>query len=94
MVGSFFAAVAGLCLLPNRKQIDNEQDAIEYSLFSMIFAYWLVYCVTTVIGKTLPSEWGFVVLSINITRILAYLLTATCSLSLPLQRVAIREIEE
>ncbi len=93
MVVSFFAAIAGLLLLPSNKDIKTEQESTDRALIMMIFAYWLVYCVVAAVKPFLPTDWEMLLMSVQATGIIAYLLTLTCILSLPLLRIAVRQTE-
>ena len=94
MMLSFGSAIAGLALLLLEKPM-NETDAevADRVLLMMSFAYWLVYCVSVTALKFVQPEWETVVLSVKLTGVLSYLLTATCILSLPLHRVSIQQTE-
>jgi hypothetical protein len=94
---SFIACIAGLLLLSDSKQAQkNEFESTEQTLFMMIFAYWIVYCVAVGIQKFgLPEDWQMVLQSLRITAILSYFLTFACVLSLPCHIIfAVRQVED
>ena len=94
MMLSFVCAIAGLALLLLEKTA-NETDAevADRVLFMMSFAYWLVYCISAAALKLIQPEWEILVLSVKLTGVLSYLLTATCVMSLPLHRVSVQQTE-
>ncbi len=92
---SWLAAIAGLVLLNpfNIKKSNPDFDATERVLMMMVFAYWLVYGAAKAVQPMLLPEWEVAMLSVKLTGVLAYLLTFTCVLSLPLHRVSSRQTE-
>jgi len=90
---SCFAAIAGLLLLLNNPQTKDDLEIVDLILLRMSFAYWLVYCGAVAVKPFIPSDWDIVCMSVKLTGALAYLLTATCVISLPLHRVASRQPE-
>lgn len=91
---SFFASIGGIALLLTEKRsATNDFDVTHHLLMRMTFTYWLVYCVAFGIRPLIAPEWEIVLLSVKLTGVLSYLLTATCILSLPLHRVAARQME-
>jgi hypothetical protein len=92
IIFSCFTSVAGLALAIASK--DSATDVLEASdnmLITMSFAYWLVYCAAVGLQKLMLPEWEVAIMSIKITGVVAYLLTASCILSLPLNRVSARQ---
>ncbi len=94
VIFSSFACVAGISLLvSDRKGIKDDVEAADHMLMLMTFAYWLVYCGAMALQKVILPEWEIVMLSAKLTGVIAFLLTASCLLSLPLNRVADRQVE-
>lgn len=94
MVASAIAALAGLGLLISDKEAcSTETEVADRILMLMSFTYWLVYCAAVAVQKLILPEWEMVLLSVKLTGVIAYLLTATCVLSLPLHRVSVRQTE-
>jgi len=92
---SFAACIAGLFLLSDGKQTQaDDLEETELALFSMSFSYWMVYCVAFSIQKICLQDWEFVLLSLRLTAALSYFLTFSCILSLPLNRLAVRQVED
>jgi hypothetical protein len=95
VIVSFFAAIAGISLaVSNRNSAKDAIEAADNMLIMMAFAYWLVYCVTFGLQRVALPQWDILVLSIKLTGVIAYLLTASCVLSLPLNRFSTQQIEE
>lgn len=91
---SFFASITGIILLTvDKKPAKDELEAADNALMLMTFAYWLVYCVAFGLQKLISPEWEILLLSVKLTGVIAYLLTASCVLSLPLNRVSVRQAE-
>ncbi len=89
---SFIASIAGLGLIHSSKQAQvNEQEETERSLFLMIFAYWMVYCVTDFAQKLPLPDFEILMMSLKITATLSYLLTSCCILALPLHRFSLQQ---
>jgi hypothetical protein len=89
---SFFASVLGLFLLLNDKSQPfsaDDQDP-DNMLLAMSFGYWIIHCVTLSAQKWVSPEWEIVLLSLKFAAVLSYLLTFSCVLSLPLNRIASR----
>ncbi len=91
---SFAASIAGLFLLSNRKTQADELEQTEQTLFSMSFSYWIVYCVAVGIQKICLPEWDIVLLNLRLTAAFSYFLTFSCVLSLPLNRLAMRQVQD
>lgn len=91
---SFIACIAGLLLLWERKQENDEVEETEKILFRMSFSYWLVYCVAFAIQKIVLPDWETVVMSLRITTALSYFLTFSCIVSLPLHKFAVSRVQE
>lgn len=95
VVISFFACIAGLWLLADGNQTQaNDLEETDQALFSMSFAYWMVYCLAFGIQKICSPDWDIVLLSLKLTGAFAYFLTFACILCLPLHRFAMRQVEE
>ena len=91
---SFFASIAGVALLTiNHPPAKDEMEAADQMLLRMTFVYWLVYCVAFGAQKLISPDWETMLLSIRLTGVIAFLLTASCILSLPLNRVAVRQTQ-
>lgn len=92
---SFVACITGLVLLsgPSEEPLDDLVTS-EQILLRMSFSYWIVYCISVFGLKVYQPEWGSWLIGFKLMSILSYLLTCGCILCLPLQRFAIREIEE
>lgn len=94
VIFSSFACVAGISLLvSDRDCTKDDVEAADHMLMLMTFAYWLVYCGAMILQKVILPEWEIVMLSAKLTGVIAFLLTASCLLSLPLNRVADRQVE-
>lgn len=94
LMASFVAAISGIVLLRTDKSPAKDAvEAADQMLILMSFAYWLVYCVAFGVQKVISPDWEMVVLSIKLTGVVAYLLTASCILSLPLNRISVRQPE-
>ena len=94
MMLSFVSAIAGLALLLLEKAgSETDAEVADRVLLMMTFAYWLVYCASAVALRLVQPEWETVLLSVKLTGVLSYLLTATCVLSLPLHRVSVQQTE-
>ena len=91
---SFVACIAGLFLLRNRNETEDEAEATEEILLRMSFSYWLVYCVAFGIEKMVLPQWEGLTMTLKITTALAYFLTFSCILSLPLYKFAVHDVEE
>jgi small neutral amino acid transporter SnatA (MarC family) len=91
---SFLACIAGLVLLWDRKQNQNEAEETERILFRMSFSYWLVYCVAFGIQKIVLPDWETVIMSLRIASALSYFLTFSCIVSLPLHKLAVRHVQD
>lgn len=91
---SFLACIAGLILLWDKNQLDNEIQQTEKILFRMSFSYWLLYCVAFGIEKIVLPEWEAVLMSLRITTALSYFLTFSCIVCLPLHKFAMRQIQD
>ena len=94
MVFSFIASIAGIALLLTDKSMqDDPSDATDYMLLLMTFTYWLVFCAAFAAEKWILPEWETLLMSVRLTGVISYLLTAACILSLPLHRVSVRQPE-
>ncbi len=92
---SFVACILGLILLrDNSKQQNNEAEVTERILFRMSFSYWLVYCIAFGIQKIVLPHWEAIHTTLKITTALSYFLTFSCIVSLPLHKLAVRQVEE
>ena len=93
---SFVASIAGLVLLGDRRNSHPTDDRTlsEEILIKMSFTYWTVYCISVFGLKLHLPEDSWLFLSLKLTTVLSYLLTASSILSLPLQRMAVRRVED
>ncbi|MEG3908758.1 hypothetical protein Q5691_08540 [Microcoleus sp. w1-18aA5] len=93
---SFVASIAGLVLLGDHRnsQPTDERTLSEEILIKMSFTYWIVYCISFFGLKLHLPEDSWLLLSLKLTTVLSYLLTASSILSLPLQRMAVRQVED
>jgi hypothetical protein len=88
-LASFFCSAAGLFALYQHDGIRNEDlDETQWMLFAMGFAYWMVHCVAIALVRWIPQEWVWVILNVKITAVASALLTFSCAMSLPLNRIA------
>lgn len=95
LMTSFLACITGIVLLlTSNSTPQEEEDANEGMLLLMSFAYWMVYCLAVGMQKFELPEWDMLAQSLKLTGIIAYLLTWSCILTLPLYRFATRYIEE
>ena len=96
---SCVASIAGLVLLGDRTATDSPHPADEKALneeilIKMSFTYSIVYSISA-LGLNFPlPEDSIVLLSLKFSTVLSYLLTAASILSVPLQRMAVRQVEE
>ena len=94
IIGSAIAAIAGITLLTlDKHPAQDEAEASDATLMLMTFAYWLVYCAAFGLQKLVSPEWEIISLSLRLTGVIAFLLTASCILSLPLNRISVRQPE-
>ena len=93
---SFVASIAGLVLLGDNRnsQPMDDRTLSEEILIKMSFTYWTVYCISVFGLKLHLPEDSWLLLSLKLTTVLSYLLTASSILSLPLQRMAVRRVED
>ena len=96
VIVSFVASIAGLLLLGDKgdSQPADARTLSEEILIEMSFTYWIVYCISVFGLKLHLPEDSWLLLSLKLTTVLSYLLTASSILSLPLQRMAVRQVEE
>jgi hypothetical protein len=95
---SLLAAVIGVGLLLSNQLLSDQpsllisdQEATHQTLLRMIFIYWIVYCLAVGLQKLdlLQSQgWIF---SLKLTAILAYFLTFSSLLCLPLHHFEARK---
>lgn len=91
---SFIACIMGLWLLRNIPQETDESEETEVVLLRMSFTYWLVYCIAFTCEQFLTSsQWEGLIMTLKITTALAYFLTFSCILSLPLYKLAVHKVE-
>ncbi|MDX2241245.1 MAG: hypothetical protein NW224_11220 [Leptolyngbyaceae cyanobacterium bins.302] len=91
---SCFASIAGAALLTLDKQpAKDDAEAADRMLILMTFVYWLVYCAAFGVQKLISPDWEVLLMSVKLTGVIAFLLTASCILSLPLNRVSVRQTE-
>ena len=92
---SFVAAIAGIVLLRDRNsQPTDDRTLSEEILIKMSFTYWIVYCISVFALKLHIPEDNWLLHSLKLTTVLSYLLTASSILSLPLQRMGVRRVED
>ncbi len=101
---SFVASIAGLILLGDSRNSGAADDSLRDSfaartlseeiLIKMSFTYWIVYCISVFGLKLHLPEDNWLLHSLKLTTVLSYLLTASSILSLPLQRMAVRRVED
>lgn len=92
---SFVASIAGLVLLYDRNSKPADDRTLsEEILIKMSFTYWIVYCISAAGLKLHLPEDSWLLLSLKLSTVLSYLLTASSILSLPLQRMAVRRVED
>ena len=93
---SFVASIAGLVLLGDNRnsQPTDDRTLSEEILIKMSFTYWTVYCISVFGLKLHLPEDSWLLVSLKLTTVLSYLLTASSILSLPLQRMAVRQVED
>lgn len=96
---SFIAAAVGLSLLLIKgKQPDaneaNDMEETEETLLKMTFVYWMVYCIANSLQKIILPDWEDVLITLRLTALLAYFLTFSCVLSLPLHHLELRRQAE
>ncbi|MCY7385903.1 MAG: hypothetical protein LH628_25725 [Microcoleus sp. CAN_BIN18] len=101
---SFVASIAGLLLLGDIRNSVLTDDSVRDSfadrtlseeiLIKMSFTYSIVYCISVFALKLHLPEESWLLHSLKLTTVLSYLLTASSILSLPLQRMAVRRVEE
>ena len=93
---SFVAAIAGLLLLGDNRNSEaaDNRTLSEEILIKMSFTYWIVYCISVFALKLHLPEDNWLLHSLKLTTVLSYLLTASSILSLPLQRMAVRRVED
>ncbi|MEG4996603.1 MULTISPECIES: hypothetical protein [Microcoleaceae] len=90
------ASIAGLLLLGDKREskLAGDRALSEEMLIEMSFTYWIVYCISVFGLKLHLPEDSWLLLSLKLTTVLSYLLTASSILSLPLQRMAVRRVED
>lgn len=93
---SFVAAIAGLLLLGDNRNSEaaDNRTLSEEILIKMSFTYWIVYCISVFALKLHLPQDNWLWHSLKLTTVLSYLLTASSILSLPLQRMAVRRVED
>jgi hypothetical protein len=93
---SFVASIAGLVLLGDNRNSPPTDDRTlsEEILIKMSFTYWTVYCISVFGLKLHLPEDSWLLVSLKLTTVLSYLLTASSILSLPLQRMAVRRVQD
>jgi len=101
---SFVASIAGLLLLGDIRNSVLTDDSVRDSfadrtlseeiLIKMSFTYSIVYCTSVFALKLHLPEDSWLLHSLKLTTVLSYLLTASSILSLPLQRMTVRRVED
>lgn len=91
---SFIASIAGVSLLMiDKSTAKDEVEAADNMLLLMAFVYWVVYCSANGLQRVISPDWEVFLLSVKLTGVISYLLTASCVLSLPLNRLSIKQAE-
>jgi hypothetical protein len=94
VIFSSIGCIVGIFLLvTDRDRAKDDVEAADHMLMLMTFAYWLVYCGAVGAQKIILPEWETAMLSAKLTSVIAFLLTVSCILSLPLNRVSDRQAE-
>lgn len=94
LILSFFASIAGVGLLMlDKSEAKDEVEAADNMLLLMAFVYWVVYCSANGLQRVVSPDWDTFLLSVKLTGVISYLLTASCILSLPLNRLSIKQVE-
>ena len=92
VLASLIGSIAGIWLTISSKQTQaNEIEQTERSLFLMIFAYWIVYCVADLVQKLQLLNWDVLLISLQITAAISYFLTVCCIIILPLYRLSLQQ---
>ncbi|MEG4065700.1 hypothetical protein [Microcoleus sp. SVA1_A1] len=92
---SCVASIAGLILLGDRKsQPRDDRTLSEEILIKMSFVYSIVYSMSALGLKLHLPEDSWLLASLKLSTVLSYLLTVSSILSLPLQRMAVRQVED
>ncbi len=95
VVVSFVASIAGIVLLGDRNsQPTDDRTLSEEILIKMSFVYSIVYSMSVLGLKLHLPEDSWLLASLKLSTVLSYLLTASSILSLPLQRMAVRRVED
>jgi hypothetical protein len=85
---SGLASVVGLYFFCQPQIVElTEAEAAQETLVRMTFVYWLVYCgakFSEQVCEVVSQDW---ICSLHLLRLLSYLLTFCCVLSLPLHLV-------
>ncbi len=86
---SFLASALGLFVLYHHDRLRHEDlDETQWMLFAMAFAYWMIHCVAISVVRWIPQDWIWVLMNVKITAVASALLTFSCAMSLPLNRIA------
>ena len=101
---SFVASIAGLILLGDSRNSGAADDSLRDSfasrtlseeiLIKMSFVYSIVYSMSALGLKLHLPEDSWLLASLKLSTVLSYLLTVSSILSLPLQRMAVRQVED
>jgi hypothetical protein len=92
---SLVASISGLVLLGDRNSKPADDRTLSQELLiQMSFTYSIVYCISTLCLNLPLPEGSSLLQGLKLTVVLSYLLTASSILSLPLQRMAVRQVED
>jgi hypothetical protein len=93
-LGSFFASTIGLFILYNDESTQTDFGEANWNLLAFSFGYWIVNCIAHSIQLCVCPSWSMVVLSLKFTSLFSFLLTFSCAISLPLNKVAAKHRTE
>jgi hypothetical protein len=87
-LASFFASAIGLYILYNDASTQKDFGEANWNLMSFSFGYWMVHCIAHGLQCQVCTDWTVAMLSLKFTSLFSFLLTFSCALSLPLNRIA------
>jgi hypothetical protein len=92
---SCVASIAGLVLLGDRNsQPTDDRTLSQEMLIKMSFIGWIVYCISVAGLKLHLPEDNWLSLSFQLSTVISYLLTVSSILSLPLQHITVRQVQD
>jgi hypothetical protein len=92
---SFVGSIAGLVLLSDRKSKPEDDRTLSQEMsIKMSFIGWIVYCISVAGLKLHLPEDSWLSLIFKLSTVISYLLTVSSILSLPLQRINVRQVED